>query len=274
MPLTINIFRSFLIGICIGSFLNVVIYRLPVGLSIIKPRSFCPKCKNKIPWSSNIPLLSFLFQKGKCSFCNAKISFQYPLIEILTGVLFIIFSFSSSYFYSFTLYAPFENLFNWTFLSILIVICFIDIEHFWIPQSLINFGYVTGLINLLFVEFFKNELFNESILLKGISGSIGAYIIFEFLRFASKLYFKKDALGKGDSKLVSMLGLWLGPFGVVLGIGIAYVLAAIFLLCAFKAKKIKKGSIIPFAPFLSCGGLLVWLFGNYSLVNLIYSLQL
>lgn len=274
MPLTINIFRSFLIGICIGSFLNVVIYRLPVGLSIIKPRSFCPKCKNKIPWSSNIPLLSFLFQKGKCSFCNAKISFQYPLIEILTGVLFIIFSFSSSYFYSFTLYAPFENLFNWTFLSILIVICFIDIEHFWIPQSLINFGYITGLINLLFVEFFKNELFNESILLKGISGSIGAYIIFEFLRFASKLYFKKDALGKGDSKLVSMLGLWLGPFGVVLGIGIAYVLAAIFLLCAFKAKKIKKGSIIPFAPFLSCGGLLVWLFGNYSLVNLIYSLQL
>ena len=274
MPLTINIFRSFLIGICIGSFLNVVIYRLPVGLSIIKPRSFCPKCKNKIPWSSNIPLLSFLFQKGKGSFCNAKISFQYPLIEILTGILFIIFSFSSSYFYSFTLYAPFENLFNWTFLSILIVICFIDIEHFWIPQSLINIGYITGFMNLLFVEFFKNELLNESILLKGLSGSIGAYIIFEFLRFASKLYFKKDALGKGDSKLVSMLGLWLGPFGVVLGIGIAYVLAAIFLLCAFKAKKIKKGSIIPFAPFLSCGGLLVWLFGNYSLVNLIYSLQL
>ena len=274
MPLTINIFRSFLIGICIGSFLNVVIYRLPLGLSIIKPRSFCPKCKKKIPLSSNIPLLSFLFQKGKCSFCNAKISFQYPLIEILTGVLFIIFSFSSSYFYSFTLYAPFENLFNWTFLSILIVICFIDIEHFWIPQSLINFGYITGLINLLFVEFFKNELFNESILLKGISGSIGAYIIFEFLRFASKLYFKKDALGKGDSKLVSMLGLWLGPVGVALGIGIAYVIAAIFLLFAFKAKKIKKGSIIPFAPFLSCGGLLVWLFGNYSLVNLIYSLQL
>ncbi|MBO8204259.1 prepilin peptidase [Prochlorococcus marinus] len=274
MLLTINIFQSFLIGICIGSFLNVVIYRLPVGLSIIKPRSFCPKCKNKIPWSSNIPLLSFLFQKGKCSFCNSKISFQYPLIEIITGVLFIIFSFSSSYFYSFTLFVPFENLFNWTFLSILIVISFIDIEHFWIPQSLINFGYVTGLINLLFVEFFKNELFNESILLKGISGSIGAYIIFEFLRFASKLYFKKEALGKGDSKLVSMLGLWLGPVGVVLGIGIAYVIAAIFLLFAFKAKKIKKGSIIPFAPFLSCGGLLVWLFGNYSLVNLIYSLQL
>ena len=274
MPLTINIFQSFLIGICIGSFLNVVIYRLPVGLSIIKPRSFCPKCKNKIPFSSNIPLLSFLYQKGKCAFCNAKISFQYPLIEILTGVLFIIFSFSSSYFYSFTLVVPFENLFNWTFLSILIVICFIDIEYFWIPQSLINFGYVTGLINLLFVEFFKNELFNESILLKGISGSIGAYIIFEFLRFASKLYFKKDALGKGDSKLVSMLGLWLGPVGVALGIGIAYVIAAIFLLLAFSAKKIKKGSIIPFAPFLSCGGLFVWLFGNYSLVNLIYSLQL
>ena len=74
--------------------------------------------------------------------------------------------------------------------------------------------------------------------------------------------------------MVSMLGLWLGPVGVALGIGIAYVIAAIFLLFAFNAKKIKKGSIIPFAPFLSFGGLLVWLFGNYSLVNLIYSLQL
>ena len=274
MPLAIRIFQSFLIGICIGSFLNVVIYRLPNGFSIIKPRSFCPKCKNKIPWSSNIPLLSFLFQKGKCSFCNTKISFKYPLIELLTGLLFIVFSFSSSFFYSFVPFAPFENLFSWTFLSLLIVICFIDIEHFWIPQSLINIGYITGFMNLLFVEFFKNELLNESILLKGLSGSIGAYIIFEFLRFASKLYFKKDALGKGDSKLVSMMGLWLGPLGVTIGIGIAYVLAAVFLLVAFKAKKIKKGSIIPFAPFLSCGGLLVWFFGNYSLINFIYSLQL
>ena len=274
MPFTVKIFQSFLIGICIGSFLNVVIYRLPVGISIIKPRSFCPKCKNKISWSSNIPLLSFLFQKGKCSFCNIKISFKYPLIELLTGLLFIVFSFSSSFFYSFVPFVPFENLFSWTFLSLLIVICFIDIEHFWIPQSLINLGYITGFINLLFVDFFKNELLNESIILKGLFGSIGAYIIFEFLRFASKLYFKKDALGKGDSKLVSMMGLWLGPVGVALGIGIAYVIAAVFLFFGFLAKKIKKGSIIPFAPFLSCGGLLVWLFGNYSLINFIYSLQL
>ena len=127
-------------------------------------------------------------------------------------------------------------------------------------------------MNLLFIEFFKNELLNESILLKGLSGSIGAYIIFEFLRFASKLYFKKDALGKGDSKLVSMMGLWLGPVGVSLGIGIAYVIAALFILFALKAKKIKKGSIIPFAPFLSCGGLLVWFFGNTYLIDLIYKL--
>ena len=182
------------------------------------------------------------------------------MIEILTGVLFIIFNFLSLYFFSFTLFAPFEILFSWTFLSVLIVICLIDIEHFWIPQSLINFGYITGLINLLFVDFFKSEILSENILLKGLSGAIGAYIIFEFLRFASKLYFKKDALGKGDSKLVSMMGLWLGPVGVALGIGIAYVVAAVFLIFAFKAKKINRGSIIPFAPFLSCGGLLVWFF--------------
>ena len=88
----------------------------------------------------------------------------------------------------------------------------------------------------------------------------------------AKLYFKRDALGKGDSKLVSMLGLWLGPVGVALGIGIAYVIAAVFILFALKAKKIKRGSIIPFAPFLSCGGLLVWFFGNTYLIDLIYKL--
>ena len=270
---SINNLQNFLAGICIGSFLNVVIYRLPKNLSIIKPRSFCPKCKNKIPWFSNIPLFSYLFQKGNCYFCKTKISFQYPLIELLTGILFVIFSFSSSFFYSFIPLAPFENIFSWTFLSLLIVISFVDLEHFWIPQSVINFGYITGLINLLLIEYFKNELVNESIFLKGIFGAIGSYIVFEFLRLASKLYFKKDALGKGDSKLVSMLGLWLGPVGVSLGIGIAYVIAAVFLLFAIKAKKIKKGSIIPFAPFLSCGGLMVWFFGNYSLINFIYSLN-
>ena len=106
--------------------------------------------------------------------------------------------------------------------------------------------------------------------MKGVFGAVFAYVIFELLRVCSKFVFKKDALGKGDSKLMAMLGLWLGPIGILLGIGISYVTASIYLLIGFQMKKIKKGQLIPFAPFLSIGFLFVWYFGNDTLIKAIY----
>ncbi len=269
MPL-INTIEAFLVGLCIGSFLNVVIYRLPNEMSILRPRSFCPKCKNSISWRSNIPLISFLIQRGKCNFCGKEISFRYPIVELITGISFVIFNSSSPYFYSFSIANPFEKIFTWFLLSILIAISFIDFDHFWIPQSLINFGFFVGLINLLNIELYGSKLSNNSFLLKGLFASLGIYLIFECLRITARKVFKKDALGKGDSKLVAMIALWLGPVGIVMGIAIAYIIAAIFLLASFQIKKIKKGQIIPFAPFLSMGGLIVWFFGNQYLINFIY----
>ena len=268
----INTIEDLLIGLCIGSFLNVVIYRLPNEMSILRPRSFCPKCKNSIPWQSNIPLISFLIQKGKCSFCSTRISFRYPIVEFLTGLLFVIFSNSSPYLYSFNTYNPLEKLFTWFFLSILIAISFIDFDYFWIPQSLINFGLFIGLINLLNVELFGSELSDESFLLKGLFASLGAYLVFESLRVIARSIFKKDALGKGDSKLVALIALWLGPIGITLSIGLSYIIAAIFLIISFQLKTIKKGQIIPFAPFLSIGGLIVWYFGNEYIIDFLYML--
>ena len=108
--------------------------------------------------------------------------------------------------------------------------------------------------------------------MKGIFASLGAYLFFEGLRITARYFFKKDALGKGDSKLVAMMAIWLGPIGISLGIGIAYIIAAIFLLISFQLKKIKKGQVIPFAPFLSMGGLIVFYFGNEFLINFIYGI--
>ena len=90
MLITFNYFQFFIIGLCIGSFLNVVIYRLQVDLSIIKPRSFCPKCKTNLSFKENIPLISYLIQRGKCSHCNKSISIRYPLVELFTGILFVV----------------------------------------------------------------------------------------------------------------------------------------------------------------------------------------
>ena len=120
MTKAISDIYSLLIGLCIGSFLNVVVYRFPNDLSIIKPRSFCPKCKNKLSWKENIPLLSWLIQKGKCTNCHTSISIRYPLIELLTGILFVVFVNSSP-----SLYGAYSDLFfkvfmSWIFLSILI----------------------------------------------------------------------------------------------------------------------------------------------------------
>ena len=168
----INNFQAFILGICIGSFLNVVVYRFQKNLSIIKPRSFCPNCKNKLSLRENVPLLSYLIQRGKCIHCYGSISFRYPLIEFLTGILFIIFIKSSpSFFISNS--SLFLNLFfNWLFLSLLICIALIDIDSFWIPQSLINFGFISGMLGFMFIGLFDNQYIDFYLILKGLNTSI------------------------------------------------------------------------------------------------------
>jgi len=262
----INTFESFLIGICIGSFINVVIYRLPNDISFITPRSFCPRCKYKISWRENIPLISWIIQKGKCRNCNQKISIRYPIIEFTTGILFVIFKWASPYIYNSINYNFPETLFGWLFISLLFVIALIDIKYFWIPQVFINIGFSIGFLNLLFIQIVSNfkqfDLFINCTLTSLIS-----FFLFELLRVSAKSFFKKEAMGKGDSKLVSMMAFWLGSTGIILSLGITYIFAAFCLLIGIKTRIIKRNQIIPFAPFLSFGGLVVWFFGNDFLIR-------
>jgi leader peptidase (prepilin peptidase)/N-methyltransferase len=262
----INIFESFLIGICIGSFINVVIYRLPNDISIVTPRSFCPECKYKISWRENIPLISWIIQKGKCVNCNQKISIRYPFIEFTTGILFVIFKSASPFIYDSINLIFLENLFGWFFISLLFVISLIDINYLWIPQVCINIGFIIGLINLLFIQIISN--FGQiDLLINCTLTSLISFFLFELLRLSAKSFFKKDALGKGDSKLVSMMALWLGSTGTIISLGISYIFAAFCLLIALKTKIIKRNQLVPFAPFLSIGGLVVWFFGNEFLIR-------
>jgi len=260
--ITLNHFQVFLLGISIGSFLNVVVYRLPCNLSIIKPRSFCPKCKKNLTWKENIPLISYLIQRGKCINCCSSISYKYPLVELATGVLFVFFINSSP-----SLYSSYSNLFlntffSWIFLSLLICISLIDIDRFWIPQVLINFGFVTGILGLLYFEIANNQFIDLYLIFKSLVVSAISFLIFESLRYFAKYMFKKDALGKGDSKLVAMLALWLGPMGTLFAVAISYIFAAIYCLIGLSTNFLKLRQLIPFAPFLSLGGLIVWFLGN------------
>ena len=254
--------QAFVIGTCIGSFLNVIIYRFPNDLSIIKPRSFCPSCNTQLTWQENIPLISWFVQGGKCKTCKTTISFRYPLIELLTGFLFIIFLNSSPSLYASSSNLFFNLFFSWIFLSLLICIAFIDIENLWIPQGLLNFGFISGLFGLIFLNIFGNEFINYLLLFKGLSASLISFFIFEIFRRVAKYIFKKDAIGKGDSKLVAMLALWLGPTGTLFAIGFSYVFAAMYCFAGLSMNFLRFRQVIPFAPFLSLGGLTVWFLGN------------
>ena len=262
MVITFNYFQSFIIGTCIGSFLNVIVYRLPNNLSIIKPRSFCPNCKKKISWRENIPLISWIIQKGKCKNCKSLISLRYPFIELMSGILFVIFSRSSTYLYSQSSNFYINTFFSWFFLSILICISLIDISEYWIPQSLINLGFISGICGLVLLSFLDNKFIDFYFIAKGLITSVMSFLLFESLRYIAKYLFKKDAIGKGDSKLVAMLALWLGPTGTLFAVGISYIFAAIYCLLGLSMNFLKFRQIIPFAPFLSIGGLIVWFLGN------------
>ena len=253
---------AFVIGICIGSFLNVVIYRFQNDLSIVKPRSFCPNCKNKLTWRENIPLISWIIQKGVCANCNTSISIRYPLIELTTGSLFVIFLNSSSSLYSLSSNLFLNITYSWIFLSLLICIAIIDIESFWIPQGLINFGFLIGFLGLIFIGIFNNRLIELNLLFRGIGSSLISFFVFESLRKFAKYIYKRDAIGKGDSKLIAMLALWLGPIGTILCVFISYIFAAVFSLVGISLNLVKLKQAIPFAPFLALGGLTVWLLGN------------
>ena len=258
---------AFIIGSCIGSFINVVVYRLPNNLSIIKPRSFCPKCKTDLTWCENIPLISWLIQRRKCKNCNTSISIRYFLVELTTAILFVVFINSSPSVYSSSSNLIFNVIFSWIFLSLLICISMIDIDQFWIPQGLINFGFLFGFLGLIFIDVFNNRSIDFNLIFKTLGGSFMAFLIFESFRKFAKYLYKKDAIGKGDSKLIAMMALWLGPLGMILSVSISYIFAALFCLAGLSLKKFKLKQAIPFAPFLSLGGLTVWFLGNDFLIE-------
>ena len=254
--------QVFIVGLCIGSFLNVIIYRFPNNLSIIKPRSFCTKCNNQLSWRENIPLLSWFLQRGKCKTCKTTISFRYPLIEILTGFLFMIFLNSSSSLSASSPNLVLNTLFSWIFISLLVCISFIDIDNLWIPQGLVNFGFISGFLGLIFSNSFGNEFIDLIFLLERLVASVISFFIFEIFRRVTKYVFKRDAIGKGDSKLVAMLALWLGPVGTLFAVGFSYVFAAIYCFVGLSMNFLRYKQLIPFAPFIALGGLTVWFLGN------------
>ena len=249
----------FIFGAIIGSFLNVCIYRLPKGRSIIVPGSYCPNCTAKIHWYDNIPILSFLFLKGKARCCKAKISLRYFIVEILTAAVLLIL------FISFGLTAKF---FAYSILvSGLIIATFVDFEIQEIPDEISLGGLAVGLILSVAFPSILNEGTRLNGFLNSFLGALAGGGMIYVMGILGEFAFKKEAMGGGDVKLLAMIGSFLGWKLTILTFFIAPVFGAVVGIIL----KIKEGKdTIPYGPYLSLGAVVAIFFGENILRVLLH----
>ena len=240
-------FFIILFGLIFGSFANVCVHRLPLDLDITIERSFCPKCKKKIVWYDNIPLLSSLILSFKCRTCKKKISKQYFIVELLTGLAFI-------FFYK-TLGLSFDFILICIIFLILLIIFFIDLKHYIIPDSL-NFSLILiGIIK----NFTTQDLlkFNYNLPDSLFGGALG-YLMIWLIIFIYKQIRNKEAMGLGDAKLLSAFGFLLGFQAVLPIVFIASLTGLIYVLPSLIINKKNLQNIIPFGPFIIISGIIYY----------------
>lgn len=246
-------FFFFTLGLAVGSFLNVLIYRLPLGLGI-RGRSFCPHCKKTIRWFDNVPLLSFLLLGGKCRRCHSPIGWQYPAVELITAALFVVtFSFLSSeriMNQESGIMGMIELLYSLLILSLLIVIFFIDLRHKIIPDLLV---FPAIIVTFLYISIIHNSLFIIHFL-----AAIGAFAFFLTLF----LFTRGRGMGFGDVKLAFLMGLILGFPNIVVALYLAFLTGAVVsIILVLRGRKRLKDAIA-FGPFLVIGTFVAFFWGE------------
>ena len=251
-----------LISLVIGSFLNVLIYRLPIGESLTKKNSHCPKCGHMLKWYENIPLLSYVIQKGKCRGCKELISIQYPIIEFLSVCAFVI---------AYIRFGLSLETFLFTLLlQMFIVIFMIDLRHQIIPDSINIVIIVLGVISLFITHSSINQVLviNYIDKLIGFGVALGLLLIFVFF----EKILKKELMGGGDLKLFFGIGLFMGWQLLLLGLFLASVVALIteMLKKLINSEKFLN-KVIPFGPYLVIGFSLAYIFG-LDIISLYLSL--
>jgi leader peptidase (prepilin peptidase)/N-methyltransferase len=232
-------FLVFIFGICIGSFLNVCIYRLPESKSIVHPRSMCPNCRTLIAFYDNIPILSYIALGGKCRHCAARISFRYPLIEFISGI------FAVGVFLEYGL--SFEALIYYTFIATLLVITFIDIDHQIIPDVISLPGIPIFLAASLALPDIKLVESILGILIGGGSLWIVAQLYYVLTR--------KEGMGGGDIKLLAMMGAIIGWKGVLFTIFVASAIGTVVGMLVMLKTRTSMKLKVPFGPFLAIGAI-------------------
>ena len=273
-------FFSFWLGACIASFLNVVIWRVPRGESIVSPPSHCPKCNAPIKWWQNIPILSWLALRGKCANCRAAISPRYIGVELLGGLLFLA---------AFVKYCPIDPFYwspavvallvAWIWIALMIVGSFIDFDHQLLPDFVTVGGMVLGVAWALVKAMFAyvGVGWGSGVFMPVASSILGLVFGFGLLwlvRWLGSKAFRREAMGMGDVFLMGAVGALFGPVAVVFTLILSSVFGSVFGVALILLSKAKLGRLvaIPYGPYI-CMGCLAWMFWGPQLVHWYLSLM-
>ncbi len=253
------IFAIIIIGLMIGSFLNVCIYRMPSEKSIVTPRSYCPRCKHQVLWYDNIPVLSFILLLGKCRFCKKSISLRYITVEVLTALIFAVLVSKLGLNATTVIYMVLS--------CGMIVATFIDFEHQIIPDEITYGGMVLGVI----ASFVFPQLHNTSNRLYALRDSLfglilGGALIYLIAMIGTIIFKKKlekigqeSAMGGGDIKYLAMIGAFLGWQGAIFVFFLAPFLGSFV---GIMEKIRKRADVIPYGPYLSAAAFVAILWGD------------
>lgn len=244
------------LGASIGSFLSVVVHRVPAGLSIVHPPSRCPKCGHQLKLNENIPVLGWLWLKGRCSACRTPIPVRYPLLEAICGIVFILI---------FALFGlSWQTLGYWVFFSWLLALALIDIDTMTLPNPLTQSGLVAGLGFQVVLGIAATASLAGSIqqLMEGVLGAVLGIWLVDAIAIVGTIALGQAAMGGGDAKLAAMMGAWIGWKLLLLAGFLACAIGAFAGGGAIALGLLNRRQPFPFGPFLSLGGIIAALWGN------------
>jgi len=243
----------FIFGLIIGSFLNAVVYRLNAVESLLE-RSHCPHCKKKIRWFDNVPLFSFILLSAKCRDCGEKISWQYPILELATGIVFALIG--NYFFYSYDSSSWMLTAYYLVIFSLLLIIFVYDLKYMEIPMVILWIGVIISAVYFLSVDWQNFHIAISILDLKTISGLLGGLVAFLFF-FGLASYSKEVWMGYGDAYIGFLAGFIVGWPNIIWALMLSFTIGALISvgLIIFRKKTMK--SQVPFAPFLISGVFLV-----------------
>ena len=237
----------FIYGLLIGSFLNVVIYRIPREENIAWPGSHCPGCGHGLKWYDNIPLLSYLLLKGRCRYCKEEISLQYPLVEALNGIIYVLLYI---FFYQVKLDFVFLALISSTLLAILVI----DLKEQLIPDVLVVIVLISSIIHKALLHFLEGIPYPLTDSLLGLIIAGGLFLLIVFV--------SRGGMGGGDVTLIGALGFVLGVRGILMVIFLSFVLGSVISIFLLAARIKSRKDPIPFGPFIVISFYITLLFGS------------